>query len=492
MILHTLVHLGDSPTIPFWVRLGILLARGVILLPARGLGSRTIRLPMRARRLHIANTGTISRMTRNIFVMLLWLFCWTTSWECFLPPPILGPAFSQTISRLRGCQYSGWVVHDLQASVTDDQERKLLSNPLFHRKDLLAPTTIEATLQAAGKVVHLGDGPTITIRVRLGILLARGGILLHTRRLGSRTNHLPMDDSLLLLLLVLLCLGDDHKFLHLSSLPQIRPAAHFTKGGWLSSPLFRRLAYQSGFRLMMSANPLRFFYCRTTGRVTWGLSPCPIGAVPWLLHVQVPSRLQALGPAFTRWITANNSSSYGRFSSAILLHPDDQECHEETCLNASLELLLDYLYASFQPPPGPSPGFSLGYQTKIHLVMAAIRLQSSCTWTKRRATWWLVALLPWQCCLSTCQQAYSRPQAIGPALLMTISSLLGCGLCTGVLLEVFRYLLPGDGTAPASKSDCDVGRESPQDYGGVFVHPRTPQLLSGVVFWATLRLLLFW
>ena len=100
------------------------------------------------------------------------------------------------------------------------------------------------------------------------------------------------------------------------------------------------------------------------------------------------------------------------------------------------------------------------------------------------------------CCLSARQQVYSRPQAIGPALLMTISSLLGCGLCTGVLSEVFRYLLLGEGTAPASvsgaettsqlrivvldpisghdlsrhadpvssvhcKSDCDVGRESP-------------------------------
>ena len=47
-------------------------AKGVILLPSRGLGSRTIRRPMRLRRLHIANTGTISRVTRNIFVMLLW------------------------------------------------------------------------------------------------------------------------------------------------------------------------------------------------------------------------------------------------------------------------------------------------------------------------------------------------------------------------------------------------------------------------------------
>ena len=79
MTLHTLVHLGDGPMIPIRVRLGILLARGVILLPARGVGSRTIRLPMRARHLQIADNGTISRMTRNIIVLLLWLFCWTTS-----------------------------------------------------------------------------------------------------------------------------------------------------------------------------------------------------------------------------------------------------------------------------------------------------------------------------------------------------------------------------------------------------------------------------
>ena len=62
----------------------------------------------------------------------------------------------------------------------------------------------------------------------------------------------------------------------------------------------------------------------------------------------------------------------------------------------------------------------------------------------------IVALLPWQCCLSTYQQAYSRHQAIGPALVMTISSLRGCGLCTGALSEALRDLLPGEGTAPAT------------------------------------------
>ena len=56
------------------------------------------------------------------------------------------------------------------------------------------------------------DGSTIPLRVRLGLPPSGGGgIIIHARRLDSRTFHLPMDDSLLLLL-VLLCLGDSHKF----------------------------------------------------------------------------------------------------------------------------------------------------------------------------------------------------------------------------------------------------------------------------------------
>ena len=37
-------------------------------------------------------------------------------------------------------------------SVTDAQKRKLLSDPLFHQKDLFAPATIEAARQAARDV----------------------------------------------------------------------------------------------------------------------------------------------------------------------------------------------------------------------------------------------------------------------------------------------------------------------------------------------------
>ena len=77
--LHPLVHLGDGPTIPLRVRLGVHLARGVILLPARGVGSQTIHLTMRANRLQVADNGTMTRQTRRIFVLLLWLSYLTTS-----------------------------------------------------------------------------------------------------------------------------------------------------------------------------------------------------------------------------------------------------------------------------------------------------------------------------------------------------------------------------------------------------------------------------
>ena len=77
--LHPLVHLGDGPMIPLRVLLDVHLARGVILLPTGGVGSRTIHLPMRANRLQVADNGTISRKKRRIFVLLLWLSYLTTS-----------------------------------------------------------------------------------------------------------------------------------------------------------------------------------------------------------------------------------------------------------------------------------------------------------------------------------------------------------------------------------------------------------------------------
>ena len=121
--------------------------------------------------------------------------------------------------------------------------RHLPSNSLLLRLSSQVLHIQKATLHP---LVHLGDGPTIPLRVRLGILLARGVILLPARGVGSRTIRLPMNDLLLLLLLlVLLCLGDNHTPSHLTSLPQIRPDAHFAKGG--ESPPPKRLGYQSSF-----------------------------------------------------------------------------------------------------------------------------------------------------------------------------------------------------------------------------------------------------
>ena len=98
-------------------------------------------------------------------------------------------------------------------------------------------------------------------------LIFRGRIAPLHSDLGFR---LIGNDSLLLLL-VHLCLGDNHTPSHLTSLPQIRPDAHFVKGVTLPPPpppphQTPRLPVE--FRLMMSANPLRFSYYRTKGRVT--------------------------------------------------------------------------------------------------------------------------------------------------------------------------------------------------------------------------------
>ena len=46
-------------------------------------------------------------------------------------------------------------------------------------------------------------------------------------------------------------------------------------------------------------------------------------------------------------IPDNNSSDYGRISSAGLLQPDEQECNEEHFLPASLALLLGYIMSKF-------------------------------------------------------------------------------------------------------------------------------------------------
>ena len=69
-----LVHLGDVHLTRLSVLQDIHLARGVILLLARGVGSQTSRLMMRTHRLKLTDNGTINRMKRTIFVLPRWIF----------------------------------------------------------------------------------------------------------------------------------------------------------------------------------------------------------------------------------------------------------------------------------------------------------------------------------------------------------------------------------------------------------------------------------
>ena len=52
-------------------------------------------------------------------------------------------------------------------------------------------------------------------------------------------------------------------------------------------------------------------------------------------------------------IPDNNSSDYGRISSAYLLQPEEQEGNEETCLPASLVLMLGYIMSKFPAASKP-------------------------------------------------------------------------------------------------------------------------------------------
>ena len=182
------------------------------------------------------------------------------------------------------------------------------------------------------------------------------------------------------------------------------------------------------------------------------------------------------------------------------------------------------LCASFQLPPGPSPGFSLGYQTEIHLVMATICLQISCKWTKRRATWSIVALSPWQCCLPTLSASLQSSPSHWPSL--PYDDFISSGL-----RALYRITLGGLPISPARrgtgsckcvrschyKSIAESQLQKDMTYFDMQIQsvrfiidptatwvgtllkiieefsfiPGLPQLLSGVVFWATFRLLLF-
>ena len=103
---------------------------------------------------------------------------------------------------------------------------------------------------------------------------------------------------------------------------------------------------------MMSANPLRFSYYRTKGTVTRRLSPYPWALLLDYILSKFPVASKPLARLSNR-IPDNNSSDYGRILSAGLLQPDEQEGNEETCLPASLAMLLGYIMSKFPAASKP-------------------------------------------------------------------------------------------------------------------------------------------
>ena len=81
--------------------------RGVILLPTRGVGSQAIRLLMRANRLQVADNGTNSRRRGEFSSCFFGSLAGLHHEEVSSRLQALGPAFLQTISRLRDCRSGG-------------------------------------------------------------------------------------------------------------------------------------------------------------------------------------------------------------------------------------------------------------------------------------------------------------------------------------------------------------------------------------------------
>ena len=111
-----------------------------------------------------------------------------------------------------------------------------------------------------------------------------------------------------------------------------------------------------------------------------------------------------------------NSSDHGRSSSAGLPNRTKRGAMRRIVALPPWCCCLATLWASFQPPPSPWPGLPVRFQTKIRLIMAAIRLQVSCNRTKRRATRRIVALPPWRYCLTTLWASFQSPPSHWPSL----------------------------------------------------------------------------
>ena len=154
----------------------------------------------------------------------------------------------------------------------------------------------------------------------------------------------------LLLLLVHLCLGDDHTTSHLASLPQIRPVAHFAQGMTLSPPpphKRRRLPDENSSDDERESSAGLLLPDEEEGDEE-NCRPASLALLLDYIMSKFPAASKPLARPSNR-LPDENSSDHGRNSSAGLLQPDEEEGDEENCRPASLALLFDYIMSKFPP-----------------------------------------------------------------------------------------------------------------------------------------------
>ena len=159
------------------------------------------------------------------------------------------------------------------------------------------------------------------------------------------------NDSLLLLL-VHVCLGDNHTPSHLTSLPQIRPVAHFAQGGDSPPPHKRpRLPVKNSSDDERKSSAVLLLPDEGEGDKE-NCRPAPLALLLDYIMSKFPVASRPLARPSIR-LPDNNSSDYGRNSSAGPLQPDEQEGNEENSLPASLALLVDYIMSKFPAASKP-------------------------------------------------------------------------------------------------------------------------------------------
>ena len=153
------------------------------------------------------------------------------------------------------------------------------------------------------------------------------------------------------LLLVHLCLGDNHTPLHLTSLPQIRPVAHFAHGG--DSPPHKRprLPVENSSDDECKSSAVLLLPDEGEGDKE-NCCPAPLALLLDYIMSKFPVASRPLARPSIR-LPDNISSDHGRNSSAGLLQSDEQEGNEENFLPASLALLVDYIIGKFPAASKP-------------------------------------------------------------------------------------------------------------------------------------------